>query len=527
MSIGYIITMVFGAVVLLGICIFVHELGHLLGGKMVGIKARVFSMGYGKGILKKQIGDTTYQVTLIPFGGYCQFYGDEPGEERKGEPWEFFSAPPLKRIVPVVMGPLFNLFLGILIFFAMNLVGYERESSRVLLADEFAVEAQGQEKYVAPARKAGIRTGDRIARINDAPVNQFTDIQKSIFFADGSPVRVWADRDGAMMEFTVTPEQSEKGRFTIGVMPYISGVRVMKTMPGSAAAAAGLLPGDMIRRVDGKTVRIPDDFTSHVKERQGKRIAVEVERGGQTVRLEAVPGLREVITVQPVENARLKGKDTTVTIEGDGIEKIRKGIAAGQVKINDRPVADYAAFLERVRDTRGDVLTITNGAESVHGIFSYRSYGFLGVETGIVQDMVLVRYGLGESFVRAFTEPYDFIVMNLKGLGMLFSGQLNVRQNLSGPIFIAKIAGDVAYYRGVSSFIILMAQISIILMIMNLLPIPMVDGSYIVIFLIEAIRKKPLSNKVMERIQYFGMALLILLGVFIIFNDIMKIFFTQ
>jgi regulator of sigma E protease len=177
MSIGYIFTMIFGAVVLLGICIFVHELGHLLGGKMVGIKAKVFSMGYGKGVLKKKIGDTTYQITLIPFGGYCQFYGDEPGEERKGESWEYFSAPPLKRIVPVVMGPLFNLFLGIIIFFVMNLAGYERESNRILLADEFA--PQGETTYVAPARKAGIRTGDRIVRVNNDAVNQFTEASSS------------------------------------------------------------------------------------------------------------------------------------------------------------------------------------------------------------------------------------------------------------------------------------------------------------------------------------------------------------
>jgi regulator of sigma E protease len=329
------------------------------------------------------------------------------------------------------------------------------------------------------------------------------------------------------MEYTVTPEKSDKGRFSIGVMPYISGVRVMKTLPGSAAAQAGLLPGDMIRSVDGRTVRIPDDFTGYVRERQGTRITLQVERQGRSIPVEAVPRLREEITVQLVENSRLKGKNSNVTIANGELEKIRKGISGGVVKINDNPVATYALFLDQVRRNRDQVLRITNGADSINGIFSYRGYGFLGVETGIVQDMVMVRYGAGESFIRAFTEPYEFIMMNLKGIGMLFSGQLNVRQNLSGPIFIAKIAGDVAYYRGLSSFIILMAQISIILMIMNLLPIPMVDGSYIVIFLIEAIRKKPLSNKVMERIQYFGMALLILLGVFIIFNDIMKIFFTQ
>jgi regulator of sigma E protease len=226
-----------------------------------------------------------------------------------------------------------------------------------------------------------------------------------------------------------------------------------------------------------------------------------------------------------VEAARLKGKNNTVVIADDKLELIKSGIAEGKVQLNNTAVTDYAALVREINRHREGILKLTVGEEVINGVFAYRSYGFLGVETGIVQDMATVRYGIGEGFIMSFVEPYDFIVMNLKGLGMLFSGQLNVRENLSGPIFIAKIAGDVAYYRGMSSFIILMAQISIILMIMNLLPIPMVDGSYIFLFLLEAIRKKPLSNKVMERIQYVGMALLITLGVFIIFNDIMKIFF--
>ncbi len=308
-------------------------------------------------------------------------------------------------------------------------------------------------------------------------------------------------------------------------MPYISGVRVMRTLEGSAAQSAGIMPGDMIVSVDGREVRIPDDFTSYVKERQGKSIALRVERGGETVTLNAIPAQREEFAVQQVEAARLKGKNNTLVIADEKLELIRSGITAGKVLLNDTPVPDYAALVSRINRNREAILKLTVGEEVINGVFAYKSYGFLGVETGIVQDMATVRYGIGESFIMSFVEPYDFIVMNLKGLGMLFSGQLNVRENLSGPIFIAKIAGDVAYYRGMSSFIILMAQISIILMIMNLLPIPMVDGSYIFIFLLEAIRKKPLSNKVMERIQYVGMALLITLGVFIIFNDIMKIFF--
>ncbi len=522
MSIGYLITTVVGALILLGICIFVHELGHLLGGKMVGIKAKVFSLGYGRGVLKKQIGETTYQVTLIPFGGYCQFYGEDPSEG-EGKPGEFYYAPPLKRIVPVVMGPLFNLFLGIIIFFAMNLIGYERESNRVYLIDEFdSVKKTG---YVAPARKAGIQSGDVIVAINNASIHQFSDIQKAVFFSDGSPLSVRLKRGGDELSVNVVPEKAERGRFSVGVIPFVKGARVSRIIAGSAAAKAGLLPGDIIVKVDDRPVRIPDEFVTYVKAKKEQRIAIEVERNGSIARLEAEPAAKEVIIVQLVENARLKGKGGDIEIDGRTLEKIKEGIAKGNVTLDDMRLTDYPSFVRELQKAQGRVATLKIGDESISGIFSYASFGFMGVETGQAQEMVMVRYEIGESFIRAFTEPYGFIVMNLKGLGMLFTGKLNVRENLSGPIFIAKIAGDVAYYRGIAPFIILMAQISIILMIMNLLPIPMVDGSYVIIFIIEAIRRKPLSKKTMERIQYVGMTLLITLGVFIVFNDIMKLFF--
>ena len=118
-------------------------------------------------------------------------------------------------------------------------------------------------------------------------------------------------------------------------------------------------------------------------------------------------------------------------------------------------------------------------------------------------------------------------MLNLKGLGMLFTGRMNVRENLSGPIRIVQIAGQVAYYKGISDFILLMAKISIILMVMNLLPIPVVDGSHLIFFTIEMIRRKPMSQKVMERIQTVGIVILALIMGFAIFNDISMLPFIQ
>lgn len=522
MSIGYIATMIVGAVVLLGICIFVHELGHLLGGKMVGIKARVFSLGYGKGVLKKQFGDTTYQITLIPFGGYCQFYGDDPTEERTGESFEFLSAHPIKRIVPVIMGPLFNLFLGILIFFMLNIFGYMKESGRITLVDEFQSDTRA--RYVSPASRAGLRTGDRIIEIAGNKIVKFSDIQQVVFFSEGKSLPVKVQRGSELIQTTVNPESAGKqGRYTIGVMPFIQGIRAGSVLEGGAASAAGLRAGDIINTIDGVRAYNPQKFTEYIKSHAGKTLPFMIVRDGREMRVNVTPGLREEITIQQIRDSKIS-EDDRVTLGNTEIAVLKNDIAAGKVTVNGTAVTTYRSFLDKIEATRSDIITIQQGAAVYKGQARYTSYGFIGIETGVVEDMVEVRYGFGEGLARAFVEPYDFIMMNIKGIGMLFSGKLNVRENLSGPIFIAKIAGDVAYYRGISSFILLMAQISIILMVMNLLPIPMVDGSYIVLFLIEAVRGKPLSDKIMERIQFVGMVLLILLGVFVIFNDIARIF---
>ena len=139
--------------------------------------------------------------------------------------------------------------------------------------------------------------------------------------------------------------------------------------------------------------------------------------------------------------------------------------------------------------------------------------------------MVLVKFPFSRSLAKAFTDPADFISKNIRSLGMLFTGKLNVRENLSGPLMIGRIAGDTAKHRGIGPFIVLMAKISIILMIMNLLPIPAVDGSYVLFFLWEGITRRPISEKVMGYIQYAGFIFIIALSVLVVFNDIAKLFF--
>jgi regulator of sigma E protease len=507
-----VLTYIAAGIILLGLCIFVHELGHLLGGKLVGIKAKTFSIGYGKGIFKKTIGDTTYQIAPIPLGGYCQFYGEDPSEERSGKGYEFLSAHPMRRIITVAAGPLFNLLFGIIIFFVMNMVGYSKDTNQVHIPENMTVG-----RHVSPAFTAGIRSGDRIVGIGTKEIRSFTDIQAAALFSDGGKLDIAVERDGKPMRFAVTPaRQGESGRYEIGVMPYGTRIMVVDLIEGGAAKEAGLREMDEIVSINGAPVKSETEFTKIIQRNAGVPLAFRVSRKGAVTEKTITPRLSDIVRFQAVDAKGNRGEGISLMYSGE----LKKYLAKGSLRINGKSALTYDELVRAVGANRGKTISFMMDNDSFTGTADIEKVGLIGVFQAVAPDQVRVQYGLSGALVHSITEPYDFIVMNLKGIGMLFTGKMKVRENLSGPIRIAKIAGDVVYYKGVPDFILLMAKISIILMVMNLLPIPVVDGSHIIFFTVEMIRRKPLSQKVMERIQTVGIAILIMLSAFVILNDI-------
>ena len=198
---------------MLGISIFIHELGHLLCGMLVGVKARIFSIGYGRGIWKKRVGETTYQITGIPIGGYVMFKGDQYGKRLKGKEGELLSTPPLKRMIPVLGGPLFNLFLGFGIFFVLALMGDSSWGNRIFID-------KANRDYSA-AYQAGLRTGDRIIAINGKSITSFEDIFANVGLSGGEEIEVTYARNEETKSIKITPDvYSAGGRPTLMVEPY-------------------------------------------------------------------------------------------------------------------------------------------------------------------------------------------------------------------------------------------------------------------------------------------------------------------
>jgi membrane-associated protease RseP (regulator of RpoE activity) len=350
-----------------------------------------------------------------------------------------------------------------------------------------------------------MQDGDRIVNIDGKIMRSFEDIQMKVFFSGGKKLNIEYQRDDRNMSAEVEPENIQ-GHYMIGILPYGKRLMIAGLEHKDIAYNAGLEEYDEILSLDSFQPQNAEEFTDYIKSRTGKPVQVRALRGNKEIDFSVTPRENTIITMdgKPVFDTNL----------------LNKLAADAFLTLNGKTVFSPHDFITFVETNREKTVTLQLKEQTLTGKINIENRGFIGVYLMTAPESVNITFGLGEGMLYAIQEPFEFIMLNLKGLGMLFSGQMEVRKNLSGPIRIAQIAGDVAYYKGISAFILLMAKISIILMVMNLLPIPAVDGSHILFYIVEMVRGKPLNQKVMERIQTAGIMILITLGVFIMINDI-------
>jgi regulator of sigma E protease len=190
--------MIISAIVLLGIIIFVHEIGHFLSAKLVGVRVLKFSLGFGPKLLSRKYGDTEYLISSIPFGGYVKMFGEEAGEELKEEekPFSYSHQPVWKRFIIVFSGPFFNLIFALIIFFIIFVYGLP-----VLLPEV------GEVLKSSPAEVAGLIKGDTILSINGYRINQWDEMTKIIHNSPGRNLIFEVKRQEKIISFTIMPEK--------------------------------------------------------------------------------------------------------------------------------------------------------------------------------------------------------------------------------------------------------------------------------------------------------------------------------
>jgi regulator of sigma E protease len=436
---GSFLTDAIVVVVVLGVMVFVHELGHFLAAKWFGVRVLVFSLGFGKRLFGFKRGDTDYRVSVLPLGGYVKMAGDDPSEVRPGEPGEFLEKARWQRFVIVVMGPAMNVLLAILLLAGLYKFHFPKPAYLEQPAQLGDIEPD------SPAARAGFLPGDLIVRLGDLRDPKWEDVELRVLTTVGEPIPVEVVRSGERINATVTPRPEGPSRVGYaGWYPSVRGV-ITKVDPGLPSAQAGLKAGDQIVGMEGRRAFCWFRLSSVLQAAAGKPINLMVLRDGKEFQVELKPAYSEVM----------------------GEKRWRIGVM-------------------------------------------FRS------------DIVIQRLPWGEALASSFRDNLRNIFATFDVLGKILTRRMSTR-SLAGPIGIAQLSGE-AYRAGFPELLMLVAFISLQLGIFNLLPIPILDGGVILVLLIEGIRRRDLSLQVKERFVQVGIVFLLLLAVFVMFNDIVKTF---
>ncbi len=280
----------------LGIVVFVHEAGHLLAAKLVGIEVEEFSLGWGRRLVGIKYKGTDYRISVFPLGGFCRMKGEdalqrawqEGSKEVPREEGSFFAARPWQRVFVAFAGPAVNIIFAIVVLSILWGIGFDTQTfdNRVILASEYA--AAGGAGSPAAAERAGLETGDEIVQIDGREITSFQGIRERVARAPQETLSVVVERDGRRLQLQMTPElDTDTGAGQIGVYPWVD-TRVASVQPDSPAAAAGMQQGDHIVSANGTEIPHSMALFQVLSSTDGP-IDLTVERDG----------MRRQITVEP------------------------------------------------------------------------------------------------------------------------------------------------------------------------------------------------------------------------------------
>jgi regulator of sigma E protease len=269
----------------LGVLVFVHELGHFLAARRLGVRVLTFSLGFGPKILKFRRGDTEYCVSAIPLGGYVKMAGESPDDPRTGSPDEFMSKTKWERFQVLIMGPVMNLLLAVVVMAVVLAQGAEVPVYQDQPPLVGAVETG------SPAEQAGIQRGDLILDVAGRAVDTWEDLFLAIGTRPDRDVALTLRRAGQTRSVTVRPVPETRYEIgTIGVLPDINPV-VASVIAGEPAERAGLMAGDLVLAVDGERMVTRTQLVETISRNGGQEIALTIEREGREQIIRATPAL--------------------------------------------------------------------------------------------------------------------------------------------------------------------------------------------------------------------------------------------
>ena len=467
-------------IVAISILVFVHELGHFLTAKYFGMRVERFSIGFPPKLLGRRFGETEYVVGATPLGGYVKIKGmideslDTDHVDADPEPWEFRAKPVWQRIVVITAGVIFNAILAVLVF-----SGIRWSQGETYIPAENIDQVYIREGSVP--HDMGLRTGDRILKVNGERFTRFDQIMPPALVAadsltvtvqrDSGRVTIHGPRD-IITRISRAQNSNNRQSFGISFLPPLVGY----VEDGSPADSAGLQTGDRIWSIAGDSVRFWQEMSLQIQDAEGAPVSVRWFRPDSLAAdSQATP-------------AQLVGE------RPDGYV-FEAPVAAEKDDASGR-------YLFGIGDASSSEVTTA----MLHDQFGIRSRTYSPVEA--------LAAGTNETW----TSGRNIVV----ALKRVIVGRDDLRESLGGPVMIAKVTSQAAE-AGASAFWRLVALLSITLAIMNILPIPALDGGQLMFLLYEAVTRRRPSVRTRLVAQQIGMILLLGFMTFLIFNDILRL----
>ena len=533
---------------LVGVLVLIHELGHFVAAKVLDVRVLRFSIGYGRPLVRVKLGETEYQIGAFPLGGYVRIQGIEGADDDGNR--SFASRPLWQRLVIVLAGPAANLLLPVIIYFVL-FAGHTTLPAAVI----------GDVLDGGAAARAGIEPGDRVLEIDGRAVRYWEEIENAVRASPGKELHLRISRSGKVFERYLTPIEDTvrrrdgqvdiQGRVGITHAPFVPLVGVIDG--ASPAARAGLRTGDLIISVDGQAARNWRDVQRQLG-RFARRTSIVYFRGTEVPGIpqlellgagfaDLVPETQVDSTLNRQTYTGLEHAEMFVAHVDAGSPADGAGLRPGDlvVSLDGKPVAHWMDLDQRLQaePTRTFKLTWTRAAAGKTETLTAEvtqvwrkqldDYGHtvsrlvFGARNDVDRGtgaMVAIDGRVGYAMSKAFQRTGETISMMSHGFFQIIRGD-TPREALGGPIVMFRIA-SVSGNQGWDSFMLMLALISVNLGLLNLLPIPMLDGGHLLMFAIEGVRREPLSAKVRVRIQQFGVALVVVITILALLNDLLR-----
>lgn len=539
---------------LVGVLVVIHELGHFAAAKLLDVKVLRFSFGYGRPLVRATIGETEYQVAVFPLGGYVRILGIEGGTTAKADAGRSFSSRPLwQRIVIILAGPAANLVLPVVIYFVF-FAGHTMLPAGVV----------GDVLDNGAAARAGLEPGDRVLEINGKAVRYWEEIEQVVQHAAGKELHLRVSRNGKEFERYITPLEdvvrqrdgrvSKQGRIGITHAPFVPLVGVIDDQ--SPAARAGLHTGDLIISVDGQPVRNWSDVKRQLG-RIARRSSIVYFRGTELPGVPQIqllsPGFADLVPQTQVDESLkrhtytgLEHAEMFVAHVDPGSPADSAGLEVGDliVALDDKPVIHWLDLDQRLQADPNKMFKLTwkravagGATETLNAELTQVHRKELDVYGHTVTRLVFgarndvdrgngamtpIDGRFGYAFGKALERTGDTISTMVTGFFQIVSGD-RPSDALGGPLMMYRVA-SVSGNQGWDSFLLMLALISINLGLINLLPIPMLDGGHLLVFAVEGALRRPLAGKTRVRIQQAGLVVIGLIVILAARNDVMRFF---